>query len=77
MGDQRDPDPREAFETLLDTLAVETEHSDKTRLEAFRETLVMLLDDDGRRFDWTAEESRRKWLQDALDAVDLRLAEGD
>jgi hypothetical protein len=65
----------QAVEALLDRLAVDTEHRDMTRLEAFRELLVDLLDDNGQRFDWTADESKREWMRQAIEGIDRRLAD--
>jgi hypothetical protein len=70
-------DAQPAFENLLDSLAVETEHRDLSRLEAFRETLVALLEDNGRRFSWTAEEYRREWMREAIGGIDRRLQRDD
>jgi len=75
VTDNDPPAPREAFETLLDSFAVQTEQRDITRLEAFRELLVALLNDDGRQFDWTHDPKAREWITAALRGIDEQLAD--
>ena len=56
---------------------MDTEHRDVTRIEAFRELLVNLLDDDGSRFEWTREEVYREWMRRAIESIDRKQAGED
>ena len=69
-NDEPADDPLEALKTLLDVLAVETEHRDVDGLQAFSDMLVTALNDDGRRYEWTADERNRAWMRQALDSIE-------
>ena len=58
------------YEQFVDQLAVATEHRDITKAQAMRERFVALLEDNGRQYPWTAEPSKRAWLEQAIATID-------